>query len=594
MTFAIGLLLAIIILAALCFAFDWVSADVVALGVVLTLALTGLLPAQMVFAGFGSDTVIMTLGLLILTVSLVENGVIDFIGPRMVRMTGGHPRWLLLAVMLPVAALSSFISNTAATAFFVPIAISAAARVKVSPSRLLLPLAFASILASSTTLISTSTNLVVSALMETSGLAPLGMFELTPVGLPILLGGLIYMFFIGSRMIPERNEPAELIESFGVRPYLTEVLIPPNSSLIGKSLDESRLGGEVDVTILRVLRNKSDYLLPDGETVLQAGDVLLVEGATEEVLKIKDVRGIEIKADVKFSDPSIQGRDTVLVEAIIVPRSPLIGRTLKKSRFRDCYGLQVLAMNRHGKNLVRKISEVPLQMGDVLLLQGHRSDIGAIDGDPAFRILGQVGEKRFDRARALMAVGIFVSALLLAVMNVVTLPVAVLLGAFFTFLTKCISPERAYREVEWRVVILIACMLSLGAAMEATGTDKFLAGHLVNLAGNIGPVGLLGGFFILTVALTQPMSNQAAAAVIIPVAIESALQLGVNPRPFAIMVAVAASCSYLTPLEPSCLLVYGPGRYRFGDFVKVGAGVTLLVFAVAMILVPRLWPLNGQ
>jgi di/tricarboxylate transporter len=178
------------------------------------------------------------------------------------------------------------------------------------------------------------------------------------------------------------------------------------------------------------------------------------------------------------------------------------------------------------------------------------------------------------------------------VLNLVSLPVAVLLGAFFTFLTKCITPELAYREVEWRVVILIACMLSLGAAMGATGTDTFLAGQVVNVAGSLGPKWLLAGFFVLTVGLTQPMSNQAAAAVILPVAIEAAEQLGVNPRTFAMMVAVAASCSYLTPLEPSCLLVYGPGRYRFSDFLKVGSGVTLLVFLLAITLVPLVWPLR--
>jgi di/tricarboxylate transporter len=340
------------------------------------------------------------------------------------------------------------------------------------------------------------------------------------------------------------------------------------------------------------VRNKTDAHLPSGGTVLQANDLLLVEGPTEEILRIKDVRGIEIKADVKFSDPHLQGHATGLVEAILLPRSPLIGRTLKKARFRERYGLHVLAMNRHGQNVVRRISQVPLRMGDVLLLQGHHASINALDEDPAFRILGPVEEKRFDRRKGLLAMGIFVGALLLTVFKLVSLPVAVLLGVFFTFLTKCITPELAYREVEWRVVILIACMLSLGAAMGATGTDTFLAGQVVNVAGSLGPKWLLAGFFVLTVGLTQPMSNQAAAAVILPVAIEAAEQLGVNPRTFAMMVAVAASCSYLTPLEPSCLMVYGPGRYRFSDFLKVGSGVTLLVFLLAIILVPLVWPLQ--
>lgn len=591
-TLEIFLLLALILLALVCFSSDWVSADVVGLGLVLTLVLTGLLPAAKAFSGFGSDTVIMIFGLLIMTTALARAGVVDLAGRLIGRTAGNHPRILLLLIMVAVAGLSAFISNTAATALFIPIVIGVARRAGLAPSRLLLPLAFCSILSSSVTLISTSTNLVISGLMETAGLPPMGMFELAPVGLPIALGGLVYMFLIGRRLLPDRDEPEELVESFGVRPFLTEVLVLPGSPLAGKTLEQSGLGHGVDVTVLQVVRNGTDYLLPSDAGALRPDDLLLVEGAREEVLRIKDVSGIEIKADVKFSDPTLHSKDTALVEAIILPRSPLIGRTLKKARFRDQYDLQVLAINRHGKNVVRKLSEIAFRMGDVLLLQGHKSALSALKGDPAFRILGAVEETRFDRRRALTAVTIFVAALLLGILRILPLPVAVLVGAFSTLVSRCITPEEAYRELEWKVVILIACMLSLGAAMESTGTDKFLAGLLVQISGGIGPTGLLAGFFLLTVGLTQPMSNQAASAVILPVAVEAANQLGLNPRAFAMVVAVAASCSYLTPLEPSCLLVYGPGRYRFSDFLRVGAGLTVLILIIALYMVPKIWPLK--
>ena len=592
MTLEIGILLALFVIALIGFSVDWVSADVVGLGLVLALVLTGVLSPAKAFAGFGNDTVIMIMGLLIMTVSLARAGVVDMVGRVIVRFAGKNPLGLLFVIMVTVALLSAFISNTAATALFVPIVIGVAARAKMSPSKLLLPLAFSSILSSSVTLISTSTNLVVSGLMVTAGLPPIGMFELAPVGVPIAIVGLLYMFFVGRRLIPDRGDPAELIERFGIGPFLTEMLLLPNSPLVGKTLEEAELGNGLDLTVLRVVRNNSQYLLPSDIVTLNAGDVLLVEGAREEVLKIKDVSGIEIKGDVKFSDPNLQVADTVLVEAIVLPRSPLIGRTLKKVKFRESYGLQVLAMNRHGKNVLRKISQVALRMGDVLLLQGHKAAVTALQDDQAFRILGAVEESRFDRRKALIAVSIFVGALLLGVCKVMPLTVAVLLGAFCTLLTKCITPEDAYRELEWKVVILIACMLSLGAAMESTGADKYLAGLLVRTASGVGPTGLLAAFFILTVLLTQPMSNQAAAAVLLPVAVETAGQIGVNPRTFAMMVAVAASCSYLTPLEPSCLLVYGPGRYRFTDFLRVGAGLTLLIFLIALWAVPRVWPLR--
>jgi di/tricarboxylate transporter len=592
MTFEIALLLALIAIAVMLFAFDWIAADVIGLGLLLALVLTGLLPAEKAFAGFGSDSVILILGLLILTAALLKTGVMELVGRILARYTGRKPGILLAVIMIAAASLSSFISNTACTAFFIPIVMGAAQRAKISPSKLLLPLAFCSILASSVTLISTSSNLVVSGLMTIAGLAPMEMFELTPVGIPIVIVGLLYMFLLGRRLIPDRAAPAELLESFGVRPYLTEILILPESPLVGKTLEESRLGRDLDLTVLQVVRNEDQHLFPSRALTLQAHDVILVEGARDEILKIKDTSGIEIKSDIKLSDPNLKTEDTALVETILLPRSPLIGRTLRNARFRERYGLQVLAMNRHGRNVLRQIGQVPLRMGDVLLIQGRKSNIAALEDDQAFRILAAVPESRIDRRKALLAVAIFVGALALGVLKVVSLPVAGLLGAFTAFLTRCITPEDAYREVEWRAIILIACMLSLGVAMESTGAAKYLASLVVNGAGGLGPMGLLSGFFFLAVLLTQPMSNQAAAAVILPIAIQTALQLDLNPRTFAMMVAVAASCSYLTPLEPSCLMVYGPGRYRFMDFLKVGSLLTLLIFVVAIFLVPRVWPLK--
>jgi di/tricarboxylate transporter len=324
---------------------------------------------------------------------------------------------------------------------------------------------------------------------------------------------------------------------------------------------------------------------------LEVGDVLLVEGSREEVLKIKDVAGIDIKADVKLSDPSLQSEDVAIVEAIVLPRSPLIGRTLKSFQFRQRYGLQVLAMDRHGEALRQKISEVRLQMGDLLLLQGYRPNLAALEGGNAFRILGPVEDRRPNVRRAAAAVAIFAGVLALAAAKVVALPVATLLGALLVFATRCITPEEAYREIEWKALILIGCMLSLGAAMDDTGAARWLAAGIVDVAGRADPFWLLTGFFALTVVLTQPMSNQAAAIVVLPVAMETASALSLGPRTFAMMVAVAASCSYLTPLEPSCVMVYGPGRYRVADFLRVGGLLTLLIYAVAIVLVPMVWPL---
>lgn len=584
-------MLVLIGIALLCFSFERIPPDVVGLGLLLALILSGLLPYKDAFAGFGSDTVIMILSLLIMTAAMLKAGVVDLVGRSILRLVGDRTALLLPGIMIIVAFLSAFISNTAAAAFFIPVAMGISAKTNVSPSRYLMPVAFASILSSSVSLISTSTNLVVNGLMTKADLAPMGMFELAPVGIPITIVGLAYMYFIGRRWIPERAQSGSLLEGFGVRSYLTEVIVLPESPLIGETLAESGWGRDLDLTVLSIVRNKHK-LDPSHDTIIQGGDILLVEGAHSEVMKVKDTAGIEIRPDLKHSDPNLATEDSLLVEAIVVPNSPLIGRTLRGVHFRERFGVQVLGLNRHGKNVLNKLSHITLRVGDVFLIQGSKTRMASLQEERAFSILGAVEEKRPDRPRAWRTGIIFVISLTLATFNVLPLAVATLLGAFGVFATRCITPSDAYREVEWRAVILIGCMLGLGEAMSATGTANYLASLLANSTTTLDPLWLLGGFFILTVALTQPMSNQAAAAVILPIALATAVEMGLNPRTFAMMIAVAASCSYLTPLEPACLMVYGPGRYKFFDFLRIGAPLVIILFLIAMWLVPRQWPLQ--
>ena len=591
MTVQIALLLGIIGVSLVLFSFERIPADVIALGVLTLLIVTGLLPPGEAFAGFGSDTVMMILGLLILTAALVRTGVVEGMGRMIFRRTGDEPRRLFAVVMGAPAMLSTVMSNTAATAFFLPMVLGLSRRAKISPTRLLMPLAFGTILASSVTLIGTSTNIVVSGMMTQYNMAPLSMFELTPVGLPIMIAGLAYMFLIGQRLIPERSHELDTVEAFQENTYLTEVLIRPDSPLVGKSLVETGLGRDLDLTVLRIVRDKRRFLAPQGSIRLEAGDVLLVEGQRNEILKIRNTAGIDIKADVKLSDRSLQNEDIRLVEAIILLRSPLVGRTLKGVGFRDLYGLQVLAINRHGETINNKISQVPLQMGDILLIQGHRSNVAALGEDNTFHIISEVETKVANTRRAPIAIAAFGLALLLATFNVVSFAVSVLIGVMIVFITRCITPEEAYREVEWKALILIGSMLGVGSALEYTGAAKYLASEIVALVGHYNPIWLLSGFFLLTMLLTQPMSNQAAAVVVVPVALQTAMQLGLNPRTFAVMIAVGASCSFLTPLEPACLMVYGPGRYRFSDFLKVGSLLTLLIYLIAILLVPLIWPM---
>lgn len=593
MTLSIALVLTIIVVALILFAFEWVAADVVALGILLVLIFTGLLPAQEAFLGFGSDTVLMLLGLFILTAALLRTGVVEWAGRLLLQYTGDNPNRLFATIMIAPASLSAVISNTAATAFFLPVVLGVAKRTQTSPSRLLMPLAFASILSSSVTLISTSTNIVISGLLTQYQLPPMGMFELTPVGLPILIVGLTYMFLVGRRLIPDHGN-ADGISNLGNRLYLSEMEVRPDSPLVGKTLLESGLGRTFDLKVLWLVRGDDRYFIPHVNRRLQAGDLLLVEGQREEILQVESRIGMTLRDNIKLSDPGLKDADIQLAEVMIMPRSPLIGLSLREYQFRDRYGLQVLALYRHGETIRQKIGQIPLRVGDVLLIQGHRTStplISTLEEENVFQVLGTVEEELPLVKRAPLAVAIFAGVLLAAALNLLALPVAVLLGALLVFLTRCITPDAAYRQVEWRALILIGSMLAIGRVMQSTGTDQFLADQIVSLLGGAHPLWLLTGFFVLAVALTQPMSNQAAAIVVVPIAIQAAIQLGLNPRTFVMMIAIAASTSYLTPLEPSCLLVYGPGNYRFMDFLKVGALLTLLIYLVSIVLVPMIWPL---
>jgi di/tricarboxylate transporter len=566
---------------------------VIALGVMLSLAAFGLLTPKDAFAGFASDTVMMILGLLIMTAGLGQTGVIEIAGRKLLEFLGTKSVWLLPAIMVSVALLSAFISNTAATAFFIPVVLAFAAKSSVSPSRFLMPLAFASILTSSVPLVSTTTNIVVSDLMTRYGLEPMGMFEPAPVGIPIAIVGLIYMLTVGIRLMPDRQEHKP-DTPIGQREYQAEIVVLADSPVIGKTVAEARLGEAAGLHVSAIERKGMVLKKQLDDVSLEEGDDLRITGKREDLLKVKAYPGLELRADARHVSEEVPEEDLAIVEGVLLPNSPLIGTSLRRSEFKDRYGLQVLAINRAGRPFESKMSRIGLKLGDVLLLQGKSDDVKALERGNLFSIFGGIDHARLRTERAPLAIGIFVAALALATIQITSLAVAAIGGAFLMLLTRCISPEQAYRQIEWKAIVLIGALLSLGLAMDTSGTGKLIAAEFVAFAGDMPPWVILSCFFVLTLVLTQPMSNQAAAIVVVPVAISTALELGLNPRTFAMMVAVAASCSYLTPLEPSCLMVYGPGKYRFMDFFKVGFPLTIVIFVIAIFLVPVVWPLDAK
>ena len=399
------------------------------------------------------------------------------------------------------------------------------------------------------------------------------------------------MLLIGLRLLPNRTSSSSLTEQYHVRQYMTEVIVLDDSPLIGKSLAEARISDELDLTVLGILRGEEQYrVAPNPEEKIRAEDLLLVQGRAEDILRVKSEAGIEIKPDFTLNDTLLETKGGELFEAMVPRGSDFIGRTLKRLGIRQRHRVIVLAINRHGVDLLSKISRVRLRFGDVLLIQGTREQVEALAADGQILLLEEISQKQVRPHKQKWALLAFVVFLFFSLTHLVPLPIAVLIGVMILLATRSLRMSEVYEIIDWRLLILIACMISFGVAMEKTRADQYLADFIVQGTGHYGPMAVLAGFFVMTVALTQPMSNQAAALVMLPISVKTALALGLNPRTFAVTVTYAASCSFLTPLEPACVLVYTPGRYRFLDFLKVGSILTVAVFAIVIWLVPIFWP----
>ena len=590
MTNAMIILLIIIAIAIVLFSLDALPADVIGIGIMIALIITGILTPEEGIAGFGSDTAIKTLGLLLLTTALIRTGFVQMVTRWIIEQVGEDKNRLFWSVSLATAGMGSFTSNTASTAFFLPVTLSISKKLKQHPSKMLMTIAFAAILSSSMTAIATSTNLVVSGLLTDYGYAPMGMFELTPVGIIILFVGLVYMFFIGRKLIPERDLGEDNTLPRNSR-YYAEVIVPKKSEWVGKEIRKLGLKNSFDLAIISMHRPKEGDLKPTEKMKIKAGDSLVLDGSREGIFALNDLKVVRFTGNPEDELSETLKKKHGMAEVVLLPGSRLVGQTLRELKLRKRFGIEVLGIQRRGKTLHERLMKERLQIGDQLLIHGDPQTIASLENDDSFRIISDTIEAPVDTKKAPLALGIFALTIVLASTNIMPLAVATMVGTFLIFLTRCITPAEAYRSMNWSALILISCMLALGKAMEVSGLATYLASQVVDLMGWQNPKLLLGGFFLLSMVLTQPMSNQAAAVVVLPIAIQTAQQLGLNPRSFAMMIAIGAATSYITPLEPACMMVYGPGNYRFMDFVKVGSLLTVIIFGIALLMVPVLWPL---
>lgn len=583
----ITLVLGLLILAVILFSIEKISVDMVTCLILVVLVLTGILTTKEAFAGFSSDFMLILASIFVITTAIMENGVLDSAANYMLRMSKSNPNRVMLYLIGLTGGISAFMNNTTATALMINPVVSIARKAGCSPSKFLMPVAFASIIGGTCTLIGTSTNVAVSGYLKNLNLEPIGMFEFSLVGVLLLVVTIMYLMTIGRKLLPA-YESHDLQDDYQLRDYLSELVIMPNSTLVGQPVSKSTLA-QSGFSVLGIVRGKEKFH-PGNFATLEKNDILLVEGKADNLIKIKNTIGLELLPDTQ--DFYKAGEDLRLLEVLIPPRSEFIGEFIKNTNLRQKYGIVPIAIHRAGENLFEQIDDVKLEVGDLLLVQGSRARMNGFSGDHNLITLVEHKPNLQKRKKGMLTLGFFLAAILLGSLEVMPLSIAFLIAAILTVMFKGINLQRAYENIDWRLLILIAGMSAFGTAMTKTGTDTFLAEGIVSIFNSLGVVGILGGFMVLTVLLTQPMSNAAAALVVLPVAIETANALGANPRTFALTVMLSASISLITPFEPSCILVYGPGKYRFADFIKVGGVLTLILMILLLVLIPIFWPLH--
>ncbi|MGB8644235.1 MAG: SLC13 family permease [Anaerolineae bacterium] len=589
--------LAVIALAAILFISDRLRPDLIALLVLIVLGVSGILTPQETLSGFSRSAVITILGIFVLTAGLEKTGVTHTLGTWLIRLGGGTEGRMLVVLMLAGAFLSLFMNNIAAGSVLLPVAVGIARERGISPSKLMMPLAFGTTLGGMATLL-TTVNILTNAVLTDNHLTPFGLFDFAPIGVPIVFVGIVYMFFIGRQLLP-RRAPADwtrlmqasrrqLSDIYGLQERTMHARVPPASQLVGQTLEQAGLGRALGVNVIAIAHHGTARIAPPPSEPLQAGDDLYLEARPDQS-ELLQQRGVHIEPDAHlFQDLRAEGAN--LFEFVPAPRSNALGKTLRELHFREKFGLSVVAIWREGKPRRVGIGDLPLQPGDTLLALGSRRRAEIVQSDPDFIVLLSTPEENLRRGKARLALTVMIGALLSSATGVLPVAEAMLAGAIAMVLVGALTMDEVYQSIEWRAIFLIAGMLPAGLAMTKTGAAALVGNLLVTTLGGFPHIILLAGLMLITVALTQVMSGQATIVILAPIAITAALQLQSDPRTFAMGVALASSMAFLTPLgHPVNILVMGPGGYKFGDYVRVGTILTMVLLLVILVLLPLIW-----
>lgn len=591
MTWDIVITIGIAAAAVVLFATEKMRMDAVALLVLTSLALLGQVNTEEALSGFSNAATVTVAAMFVLAAGLQNSGALDGIGSLLGKVKS---RWLFLAALFAVtAAVSPFVNNTAVVAVFIPIVIAAAQNIKMPPSKALIPLSYVSQMAGVCTLIGTSTNLLVNAIAKQQGHRGFGMFEFTPLGLVFLLVGCVYLLLLGRWLLPE-SSATTIDEQQAFGKYVAELKVGEESALVGQTADEAALNSDFKVYLLGLLRGGDRLSTPSHQTI-QAGDILLLRGQPDDLMALRDKMDLQHYAVYHNlalrKDEEDDTADLLMAEVMIAPSSKWAGSNGVYLNRQWNRNVTLWGIQRRGRIVRERLRNLTFEVGDILLITLPKEDMPALRQDNSFIVLSENRSRTFESWRAPFAIGVMVSVVLVSALGWAPIAVTALAGAVLMALGGCLSGDDVYQRVDWRIIILLAGLLPLGQAMANSGAAQFIVDHTIGRADVFGPYVVLGILYLMTMILTEFMSNAGTAVLLTPIAVSTAQALGVDASPFIVAVVFASATSFMTPVGyQTNTMVYGAGGYKFTDFLKIGLPLNLIYWGLGMLLIPVFWP----
>ena len=592
MTMPVAVVSLILLLALILLVSEKISVDKTAMGIVVLLALTGILTPAQAVAGFANPAVITVAAMFLLSHGLIRTGAVTILTELVLKVSKGNRHYAFFIILASVAVLSAFVNNTPVVVLFIPIVMAMSCECDFSPSTLLIPLSYVSILAGTSTLIGTSTNIIVSDLAVFNGFAPLSMFELGRLGVPVALAGLLFLFLVSPKLMPGRIAPVCELDEGKENRYIAQLMVPEKSEWVGRDDIHFYANQNFSLDVVEIYRQSNIFDPSRSSVPLEPGDILLVKGTAQDIifcLQTKKVTPVTGDETLTFGG---RPEDDLIVELVIPPASALLKEPLISAELQNDDDVRVIAVRSRMSYLAyRNIQSVKLKIGDILLVQCPRNKLDKIRRSTDFVIIEDIHHAIIDKGKAGLASGIFAAVVLGATFGVSSIMICALAGVFLMTLTHCLSLKDAYRSLQSEVLLLIVGTLALGLAMQETGATGFYAQKFLQLFNGFGPQMILFAVIFLTSVCSHILSNNATAVLLLPIAVSTAVSLGVDPRPFIIGICFGASACYASPIGyQTNLLVYGPGGYRFSDFIKLGLPLNIMVIVLASVFIPVFWP----